>query len=474
MKISLSNFKAIEDIKDFDLKGINIIAGENSGGKSSLLQAFLLIKQTIESQDRGNPLKLNKPYVALGKYREIVNSNKNNFSFRFSFTEKDFKARTKRLFSGKYGNEYKSDINTISLQVTFEYQSNRVYVKSLGIKLSKNDIIKNYIEFKRHRGYKYDISCSSSIFFYNSNKVSQIERGELRFRGFFPESIECDGRLIRLSPLIQETGILLEEFVSSIQYIGPLREPPKQYYMSDDESTPFVGTKGEYTPSVLAKRLKDKIKYHQINFTESGGVAFPSCTDTLEAATKYWICDFFEMAKNIHLKKHKDGVLYSIQLTKSNNHSSSILHMGFGISQILPIVVQGLLLTEGDTLILEQPEIHLHPKVQSKLYDFLCSLQAKGIRTIVETHSDHLITRLRLRAAQTSDEETLNKDINLIFVQSEEGKAKYNFLELNEMGNLAHWPKGFFDQYENDLALLVNAQIARRKSSKALIDAVKN
>src|SRR5580698_5246676 len=82
-----------------------------------------------------------------------------------------------------------------------------------------------------------------------------------------------------------------------------------------------------------------------------------------------------------------------------------LTNVGVGVSQVLPIVVMCLLAPVDSTMILEQPELHLHPAVQARLADFFLSIAKAGKQCIVETHSEYLINRLRLRSVQAMDDE---------------------------------------------------------------------
>ena len=95
------------------------------------------------------------------------------------------------------------------------------------------------------------------------------------------------------------------------------------------------------------------------------------------------MCDVFGIAKDIYSKKIDDTC--KILLEIANGLKVNIKHVGYGISQVLPIIVEGLVMSENGTLIIEQPEIHLHPKIQSQLFDFLYSLILQGKKVIVET-----------------------------------------------------------------------------------------
>ena len=121
--------------------------------------------------------------------------------------------------------------------------------------------------------------------------------------------------------------------------------------------------------------------------------------------------------------------------------------VGVGTSQLLPILIQGLAAAPGSTLLLEQPEAHLHPKAQAELADFLIEVSRRGLSVIVETHSEHLITRLQRRIA----EETLDsKDLALYYVTpSPEGSALER-VHVNEYGQYPEAPEGFFEDGLDD------------------------
>ena len=116
--------------------------------------------------------------------------------------------------------------------------------------------------------------------------------------------------------------------------------------------------------------------------------------------------------------------------------------VGFGTSQVLPILIQGLIASPGATLLLEQPEIHLHPKVQAEFADFLIEISQRGVSVVVETHSEHLLARIQRRIA----EEALRLDHLALYyaVPGPEG-AKISRITVNEFGQLEH-PSGFFEE----------------------------
>lgn len=143
-----------------------------------------------------------------------------------------------------------------------------------------------------------------------------------------------------------------------------------------------------------------------------------------------------------------------------------LTHVGVGVSQVVPIVVSALLADEGSTLIFEQPELHLHPRVQSRLADFFLSMAHLQKQCIIETHSEHLIDRLRLRAAASEDESVAN-GIKICFVEAVNGHSKYTPLEVTQYGTIKNWPRGFFDESEESASQLLRARMEKRSRQRA-------
>lgn len=131
-------------------------------------------------------------------------------------------------------------------------------------------------------------------------------------------------------------------------------------------------------------------------------------------------------------------------------------HMGFGVSYVLPIVVGGLLAPSGGIFLLENPEAHLHPAGQSRIGLFLGTLAADGVQVLVETHSDHVINGIR-RAA-TGETTLRHEDVLFHFFSDTNQEHPVTTIELQSSGALTDWPKGFFDQLDEDLGILAKVR----------------
>ena len=125
------------------------------------------------------------------------------------------------------------------------------------------------------------------------------------------------------------------------------------------------------------------------------------------------------------------------------------IHTGFGLTQILPIVVAALSETEGGIMLVENPEVHLHPAGQALMGQFLADVARAGVQVIVETHSDHVLNGIR-RAVKTERLRPEQVLIHFFKPRSDDG-AQVHSPALDAAGNIDIWPEGFFDQFDKDM-----------------------
>lgn len=131
---------------------------------------------------------------------------------------------------------------------------------------------------------------------------------------------------------------------------------------------------------------------------------------------------------------------------KSSLHQTNV---GYGISFVLPIIIAGLIAKENSVLIIENPELHLHPQAQSNMASFLAVIAASGVQVVIETHSEHIVNGFR--KAVLFDENPLNvSDLTINYFNINEN-CSVDEVQLNERAEITHWPEGFMDQEEKDL-----------------------
>jgi hypothetical protein len=227
-------------------------------------------------------------------------------------------------------------------------------------------------------------------------------------------------------------------------YLAPLREYPKRTYLWSGAHPQDVGKYGELTvAALLASRIKD-----------------PEVEVSVAKALKELDLIYSFRLKSI-TENRQD---YEILVQKTPNSAEVLItDVGFGVSQVLPILVLCYYAPKGATLIFEQPEIHLHPSVQAGLADiFIEVIKTRNIQIIIESHSEHLLRRLQRRMAEEKDGFT-NEDAALYFCKmDDQGDSELVPLEIDTYGNICNYPEGFFGDEMGDLVAMTEAAINRQ------------
>lgn len=267
-------------------------------------------------------------------------------------------------------------------------------------------------------------------------------------------------------PLQLESAIenIKEFFSKNVKYLGPLRDEPKPIYPhSGTTDSKDVGFKGEHTAAVLEIHKRTFVDYISPEDLEKGLNQNIKRGPLLNAVLE-WL-EYMGVVKNVQtVDRGKLGHELKV-IVEGGNSFHDLTNVGVGVSQVLPILVLSLLADKGATLIFEQPELHLHPRVQTRLADFYVSMIYLKKQCIVESHSEYLINRLRYRSA-ISDNEDVSKNVIMYFVEKEAGKSKYNAVKMNKFGVIEEWPKGFFDENEEISANILRAAMQKRKKER--------
>ena len=270
---------------------------------------------------------------------------------------------------------------------------------------------------------------------------------------------------VRLPYQITEATRYLDYFFSSrLKYLGPLRDSPKPLYPIAPAYDPDdVGLRGEHTASVLELHKKRKVTYIPSSVFRSTSKYSKPISATLKAAVIDWL-EYLSIASSVESQDlGKLGHELKVKHSKSDS-THDLTHVGVGVSQVLPILVMCLLADTDSTLVFEQPELHLHPKVQTLLGDFFLSMALCDKQCIVETHSEYLINRLRFRIAAMSEETKLKDKTKIYFVEKTSKGSSFQEVAINEYGAISNWPEGFFDQSQKQAEEILLAASAKRKN----------
>jgi len=468
MKISIENFKSIRSLQNFEIRPFTILSGVNSAGKSSFVQLLLLLKQTIEGNNSKQPFLLKGELYEVRELKDIINnrdiSRKLCVSFEFSKSEiEQFDNLNTISVFNALGNY--NCIVKIKYDIT---KNNEMIIALFSVKFKFDNGKEQFIVFKSNFDNNFSIDTNTAIFGkqlyfdkptitkihfssiypdkYEYNKEEDLEMGDREATSYehFKEIVN-----------INDIKLLINTFLQNISYIEPNRKAPEDEYIYS-KSRKSIGTKGQFIAQIIEEKATFPTEFYKIIELENGLKYECENNKTLIEAVKYWMCDVFEVAEDIKTEKVNEN--YKIILINKSGLKTSIKHVGFGISQLLPIVVEGLLMSKNGTLIVEQPEIHLHPKIQSKLFDFFSGLIKQGKKVIIETHSSHFITRMRRRIAE-DESNKMDDTIGLTFIEGD----VFRSIELDDYGTMEYYPDDFIEQSNIELKAIVKAQMRKHK-----------
>ena len=243
-----------------------------------------------------------------------------------------------------------------------------------------------------------------------------------------------------------------EKLMDRIFYLGPLRDYPQREYTWSGGSPSDVGARGGSTiNAILAASEKGKA------FQMKKGSRKRSFQEVVAMRLQEMgLIHSFSVAEIA-----KGSNIYQAKVSVDKGSPEVLLtDVGFGVSQVLPVIVLMNHVPEGSTVILEQPEIHLHPEVQSGLADTIVGIaETRDLQVIVESHSEHLLRRLQRRVA---DETIPAELVKLYFVSQENGEARLSDIGLNEYGEIENWPEHFFGDEMEEIAETRKAAIKRK------------
>lgn len=361
-RVKVKNFKSLGDI-NITLNNLTLITGVNSTGKSSLIQALLLLKQNWHLLALNNllkkPLNINGEYVQLGNKKDIL-----------------------------FQETYNEDIEISISRIDDEFH----------VKFNTNDLLlKTNFDMKKSLFKKYNL--------------------DKRF-----------------------------------QYIQTDRIAPNIFYDLNDEfiNNDNIGINGEYTAHYLAENRHQLLRISALKHKRS-------VTNQLLENVSLWLSEIsngIEVSTRIYTELQKVNLTYKYIYGDNTTNDYTPLNVGFGITYVLPIIVAILKAKPDDLLIIENPESHLHPAGQSKIAELCAIASANGVQIIVETHSDHFLNGIRV----ATKEGPLTPEQSSIYYfkkDKDELETKIDKINIDKDGSIDSYPKGFFDQFDEDLDKLI-------------------
>lgn len=467
-KIDLKNYKSYTD-SSINLHPITILCGGNSSGKTSIIKSILMMKQSFESTGN-NYLLINGPYTNNGLFANVRHTgsttaksemcislsfviDKKNSLFKDICKSIGMSKRKDHFLCFKIQSDFQFDENSKIPQVG-EIKESTITLTSIFSNLADHHT-SNSIESKIHMvkcddfytitldNFPTPMYAGTGYPFEYMNHY--LYRSVCYFRGMQLVSLYSENlskKATSALPVLYTIFRSISSELDKIEYIGPLRETPlRQYLLQNIDSV--IGVKGENTANYLGQYGESIITTCLPNQKEPQNL-------TLNDAVAQW-ASFLGIEK----VSVRTNSIPGVNITQIMIGDQNIVDVGFGISQVLPILVEGLSMHQGSMLILEQPEIHLHPKMQMDIADFLIMLAQQEKHLIIETHSDHIINRLVRRAVENS---SLRDMIGIYFIEKDNnGDSQLTKVLIDEDLGIDEAPQGFFDQYASETEKILQA-----------------
>jgi len=453
--LHVNNFRSFLN-QDFEFSKINIFIGENSGGKSSLLKFLLALKQTIDASTESN-LKLKGDYTDLGNYKEVIyqKNSENNLCFSFADRQNYIDFFEENIFDVNERNEDKRPFienlikRTIGSETKITFELNDKLDDHSSIKTVINNEILGKIEILQNESdneetFKYR-KCKLNVeidgikqtfqevygfkegfFTYIGGNLSEVVKKE--YKGSKP--VDEVFNTIAFFLLFQN---YISEKIENIRFVNPIGSNPKRFYFQEDKKSSY--------------KLIDIEKF--INIIGDTNLSVKDRDERMNALNK--IIKQFGIAEEIKVIQHDDVPILTLEV-KTKGYWSNITDVGYGVSLQIPILFQALLSENysknGENILIEQPEVHLHPTLQAKFIETLLSIGEKN-SYFIETHSEHIIRKLQV-LVKNQYKNLKPEDVSIYYFRRSKEKFEISQHKILEDGKLSiAFPKGFFDTSYN-------------------------
>jgi len=452
--LRIKNFKAWKDTGAIRLAPLTVIFGANSAGKSSLGHLLLGLKQTALLTDRRRALHLGdaNSLIDLGTFADCLHGH-------------DLKAKLEFELGWRLPQpgEFRDPLHPRK-----PYVGNRIQLESV-LRADSRGLP----ELERFRYELQDQQGDRQLFVEHGLREGgkaylDVEPMRLLQKQGRKWPIEPPEKFYRFSDVtlaryqnadsLSEFALETERLLAGLTYLGPLREHPKRTYSWAGDSVPDVGARGEFAIAALLAAAQDKRMLNR---------GYRKKRERFDEFIASWLRDL-GVIHSFTVKPVGSGRKEYEVLVRANESAPEVklTDVGFGVSQVLPALVQAFYAPANSTVWMEQPEIHLHPQVQAELADaFISAVQAyeggqpRNVQLIVESHSEHFLMRLQRRIA----EEVIRPDeVAVYFANRGDKSLDLESLRLDSYGDIENWPDNFFGDEMAEIAARTQAAMSRR------------
>ncbi len=453
--LRIQNFKSLRDTEDLEIKPLTFFVGPNSSGKTSVFQFLLALKQTVESTDQRTPLLVQSRYVNLGTFKDIVwkHNNKLPLKIEFSMDLKFYELSSEIPelhksnfvidFNVRKGGKKEGTIYLSKLIYSSKTFKKRDVQKPLSSEPESIEEVYFDVFKKPRRGAYYLKILKPEEFKKGARGANRVSVS--KFYRFLPEitrpvyikkgSFNFEYYSFLVLNLI-EMGDKTEYFFKKLFHLGPLREKPRRIYTSSGAEPESVGEGGEYIADVLW--VNKKIRKDVDTWIEKFDIGLKFKLDELKRGSHIFEIKFEDINTKIPV---------------------NLIDVGFGVSQLLPIIVESILSPPDSVLLIEQPEIHLHPRAQTLIGEFFVEIAKKRNKNlIIETHSDLIISSV---ATSVAKGDIKPSDVVIYYFDPKPEGTNIKKITINEDGQYENFPKDFFEERFDEAMKKIDITLSR-------------
>ena len=409
-QFSMEEVRCFAERQSFEIRPLTFLVGENSTGKTTALACFQVLADYLNLENRG--IDFNRAPYAMGIFKDIVRNNKNRdnvFKLGFIFTHEKEDVEWELEFVEKEG-EFEPSVSSVAVKFT----DGKILVKA-DDEMEADMRLASFDEEQNH----YHLTFGSDWV----NKMSPLYF--LHFRS----GVKSEGGKPLAKYMEQKRNVFGWPMPPSVFSTGPIQSRPQRTH---NPTRIFDDPEGSDVPMYLMQlQANDSEKWEDL---KEELVEFGKCSGMFE---------------NIEIKNlASPGGPFQL-IVKVRGHNSHIVDVGYGVSQILPILVQILdppVSRRGKgakkvSFLLQEPEVHLHPRAQAELSTLMAMLAAqRGRSFIVETHSDYMIDRARIEIRKGT---IRPEDVSLIYLEPKGRIVKVHNIRFDEMANMIGVPKHY-------------------------------
>ena len=458
-QLRIQNFKGWKDTAPILMAPISLFFGANSSGKSSIGQFLMMLKQTVESSDRKSvfhPGSKNSA-VQLGSYQEMVfhRDPENKISFEYEWTL----PTTTKFKDSNSGQSYEYSAISFDAEAGLvNKDQHTLVVDRFRYELKMDEKKSLSVGMVRKVDSKSEYKVEATDISLKRNKGRVWSPGvPVRFYGFPDEVVAYHQN----SDFVQELNLQHEKLFRSICYLGPLRTKAERLYSWTGMEPESVGYAGENTVAAILAARTRKISMGYKKLTRPFEQIIAMKLKEMSLIEEFKVNPISQQRQEYEVKVRTNGSKDWVDLPD----------VGFGISQVLPVLVQCFYAPANSIIIMEQPEIHLHPNAQSALADVMIDVinsrengKDRNIQLIIETHSEHFLRRLQRRIAENQISE---EKVSAYFANVSRTPAKLEPLQIDMFGNIQNWPENFFGDEMADITGQAKAAMKKRMAQKS-------